>query len=194
MWLSVHVFFLIEFLHTFAIWCLRLLEITFLALHSFALVPLAFVFMLLWNSLVLCFCFFFFFVYCCAPVFSSEIFSFSIFFPLLQEAAVIVKPDCIIWGHMHSTTSQLTFSSRSIKLEGSTLFGTKRSFHFNWSINDLVKISSLWCREVSCKWPSIKCSFAFCKSGIKNQKVLSCLSQLFFFFKFRLKLLYWTSI
>ncbi|XP_027158744.1 probable ubiquitin-like-specific protease 2A isoform X2 [Coffea eugenioides] len=65
-----------------------------------------------------------------------------------SEAAVIVKPDCIIWGHMHSTTSQLTFSSRSIKLEGSTLFGTKRSFHFNWSINDLVKISSLWCREV----------------------------------------------
>ena len=137
----------------------------------------------------------FFILFIAVTPFSLLILStFQFFFLYLQEAAVIVKPDCIIWGHMHSTTSQLTFSSRSIKLEGSTLFGTKRSFHFNWSINHLVKISSLWCREVSCKWPSIKCSFAFCKSGIKNQKVLSCLSQLFFFFKFRLKLLYWTSI
>ncbi|KAL3515485.1 hypothetical protein ACH5RR_022387 [Cinchona calisaya] len=64
------------------------------------------------------------------------------------EAAFIVKPDCIIFGNMYSTSSQLTFSSRSVKLEGSTLCVEKISFSFNWSLADVIEIASFWCREV----------------------------------------------
>lgn len=65
---------------------------------------------------------------------------------------MVVKPDCIFLGNMYSVASILTFSRRSIKLEGFVVDGTNRSLGFNQPISDIVKINCFWYKEVSCNW------------------------------------------
>ncbi|CAI9104115.1 OLC1v1002733C1 [Oldenlandia corymbosa var. corymbosa] len=63
------------------------------------------------------------------------------------EPAVVVKPDCIFCGNMYCTASTMTFSPRSVRLEGS-FNRVNISFDFNWPISDFEKITCLWYKEV----------------------------------------------
>lgn len=63
--------------------------------------------------------------------------------------AVVISPDFILNGDMYYTESQVTFSCNCIKVEGSTVNGTKETFSFEWSIDDIISIESTWCGRVS---------------------------------------------
>lgn len=82
--------------------------------------------------------------------------TYNFFFPFsfllfdLQGMVVTIKPDIIIFGEMYSTDATLMFSRRYIKVEGSTVIGTRNSFISSFPVFDIVKIESCWYKEVSC--------------------------------------------
>ncbi|CAN4107913.1 unnamed protein product [Withania somnifera] len=63
-----------------------------------------------------------------------------------RKIPVVVKPDHIMYEDTYSTSSILTFSCSSIKLEGS--FGMKLPFTSEWTLCDIVTINSVWCKSV----------------------------------------------
>uniref|UniRef100_A0A0V0HZB6 Putative ovule protein n=1 Tax=Solanum chacoense TaxID=4108 RepID=A0A0V0HZB6_SOLCH len=56
------------------------------------------------------------------------------------------KPDHIMYEDTYSTSSILTFSCSSIKLEGS--FGMRLPFTSEWTLCDIITINSEWCKSV----------------------------------------------
>ncbi|XP_027774375.1 probable ubiquitin-like-specific protease 2A isoform X2 [Solanum pennellii] len=62
------------------------------------------------------------------------------------KVPVVVKPDHIMYEDTYSTSSILTFSCSSIKLEGS--FGMKLPFTSEWTLCDIITINSEWCKSV----------------------------------------------
>ncbi|KAK7331759.1 hypothetical protein VNO80_28498 [Phaseolus coccineus] len=60
------------------------------------------------------------------------------------EKVVDVIPDFIQFEDLYSTRSQLTFSCNSLKLEGSTINGTRETFKVEWPTQDIIKIESCW--------------------------------------------------
>ncbi|XP_055816090.1 probable ubiquitin-like-specific protease 2A isoform X2 [Solanum dulcamara] len=62
------------------------------------------------------------------------------------KVPVVVKPDHIMYEDTYSTSSILTFSCSSIKLEGS--FGMKLPFTSEWTLCDILTINSEWCKSV----------------------------------------------
>ncbi|XP_069145750.1 probable ubiquitin-like-specific protease 2B isoform X2 [Solanum lycopersicum] len=62
------------------------------------------------------------------------------------KVPVVVKPDHIMYEVTYSTSSILTFSCSSIKLEGS--FGKKLPFTSEWTLCDIITINSEWCKSV----------------------------------------------
>ncbi|KAM3219792.1 putative ubiquitin-like-specific protease 2A isoform X1 [Capsicum annuum] len=62
------------------------------------------------------------------------------------KVPVVVKPDHIMYEDTYSTSSVLTFSCSSIKLEG--FFGTKLPFTSEWTLCDILTINSEWCKSV----------------------------------------------
>ncbi|KAK4739818.1 hypothetical protein R3W88_003515 [Solanum pinnatisectum] len=62
------------------------------------------------------------------------------------KGPVVVKPDHIMYEDTYSTSSILTFSCSSIKLEGS--FGMKLPFTSEWTLCDIITINSEWCKSV----------------------------------------------
>ncbi|MCD7447967.1 hypothetical protein HAX54_036786 [Datura stramonium] len=62
------------------------------------------------------------------------------------KVPVVIKPDHIMYEDTYSTTSILTFSCSSIKLEGS--FGMKLPFTSEWTLCDILTINSEWCKSV----------------------------------------------
>ncbi|KAK6805496.1 hypothetical protein RDI58_003281 [Solanum bulbocastanum] len=63
-----------------------------------------------------------------------------------MKVPVVVKPDHIMYEDTYSTSSILTFSCSSIKLEGS--FGMKLPFTSEWTLCDIITINSEWCKSV----------------------------------------------
>lgn len=63
-----------------------------------------------------------------------------------MKVPVVVKPDHIMYEDTYSTSSILTFSCSSIKLEGS--FEMKLPFTSEWSLCDILAINSEWCKSV----------------------------------------------
>ncbi|KAK3185160.1 hypothetical protein Dsin_032446 [Dipteronia sinensis] len=66
----------------------------------------------------------------------------------IVNITVVVSPDFIVYRDIYCTESRLTFSCSCIKLEGSTVNGTKEKYNFEWAIGDVTKIESEWCGEV----------------------------------------------
>ncbi|KAK0590747.1 hypothetical protein LWI29_031205 [Acer saccharum] len=66
----------------------------------------------------------------------------------IVNMTVVVSPDFIVYRDIYCTESRLTFSCSCIKLEGSTVNGTKEKYNFEWAIGDVTKIESEWCGEV----------------------------------------------
>ncbi|KAI9177406.1 hypothetical protein LWI28_014836 [Acer negundo] len=66
----------------------------------------------------------------------------------IVNMTVVVSPDFIVYRDIYCTESRLTFSCSCIKLEGSTVNGTKQKYNFEWAIGDVTKIESEWCGEV----------------------------------------------
>ncbi|XP_059313794.1 probable ubiquitin-like-specific protease 2A isoform X2 [Lycium ferocissimum] len=62
------------------------------------------------------------------------------------KVPVVVRPDHIMYEDMYSTSSILTFSRSSIKLEGS--FGMKLPVTSEWTLCDILAINSEWCKSV----------------------------------------------
>ncbi|TKY71507.1 ubiquitin-specific protease 2A [Spatholobus suberectus] len=60
------------------------------------------------------------------------------------ENVVDVIPDFIQYKDLYSTRSRLTFSCSSLKLEGSTINGTGKTFKIEWATEDIIKIESCW--------------------------------------------------
>jgi len=67
----------------------------------------------------------------------------------VTEKVVDVIPDFIQFEDLYSTRSQLTFSCNSLKLEGSTINGTRETFKIEWPTQDIIKIESCWFGNVS---------------------------------------------
>ena len=63
--------------------------------------------------------------------------------------AVVLYPDCVVYGDRYCTGPRLTFSNSCIKITGSTAYENQEAFDFEWGINDLVKIECQWFQRVS---------------------------------------------
>lgn len=82
---------------------------------------------------------------------SDFIMKYSILYFVLQNIKnkeVVVCPDYIIYGDTYCAESRLTFSCSCIKLEGSTINGSKQAFSFEWAVEDIVNIKSDWYAKV----------------------------------------------
>ncbi|KAL5855045.1 hypothetical protein ACOSQ4_004847 [Xanthoceras sorbifolium] len=66
----------------------------------------------------------------------------------IGNMTVVVSPDFIVYRDIYCTETRLTFSCSCIKVEGSTVNGTKGTINFEWAIGDVTKIESKWCGEV----------------------------------------------
>ena len=72
-----------------------------------------------------------------------------------ENAQVLIIPDVIIYGDIYCTNSKLTFSRNCMNVESSSVNATKGTFSCQWTIEDIIKIESQWCLEVS----SVRSSF-----------------------------------
>ncbi|KAK7302577.1 hypothetical protein RJT34_13469 [Clitoria ternatea] len=68
------------------------------------------------------------------------------------EKVVDVIPDYIQYGDLYSTRSRLIFSCSSLKLEGSTINGTRETFKIEWATEDIIKIESRWFGNIETAW------------------------------------------
>ncbi|KAJ8768876.1 hypothetical protein K2173_023871 [Erythroxylum novogranatense] len=66
--------------------------------------------------------------------------------PLIKE--VFIFPDFFLFGDLYCTESRLIFSESCIRVEASTVNGTKGKFNARWPIIDIIKVESQWCRRV----------------------------------------------
>ncbi|XP_061370838.1 probable ubiquitin-like-specific protease 2A isoform X2 [Gastrolobium bilobum] len=61
---------------------------------------------------------------------------------------VDVFPDFIQYEDLYSTRSRLIFSCCFLKLEGSTINGTRETFKIEWATEDIIKIESSWLGKI----------------------------------------------
>lgn len=62
--------------------------------------------------------------------------------------AVVFYPDYMVYSDSYYTDSVISFTSSSIKMEGSTSDGDDRMFKCKWGIEDILHIRSYWHEQV----------------------------------------------
>ncbi|KAF6143497.1 hypothetical protein GIB67_029666 [Kingdonia uniflora] len=58
--------------------------------------------------------------------------------------AIDINPDYLIYKDRYCTDSSLTFCCGSVKLEGTNSYDGKESFSFEWPIDEITSVESLW--------------------------------------------------